>query len=265
MTNEEEVLDLTKPEEVPAPPVALEEEEPEEEEKITFTTAEGIELPPIVPSIPKIAVYPAFENILRIKCEEVAEEVARSDDFKTHVAFMCCGIYNGQRPGVGLASNQIGLPLRVIVVDPDWPQTNEPSPKVLLNPVILSEEGTQDSREGCLSVPLDYRQVVKRAQSIRVGAITLDWEPIEFESQSFEAAVLQHEIDHLNGILFIDRLSRLKQDMYRRKIIKYARRQYKMHKQMKRFENEKRMRDRLRGSGDSSSSGSSNVGESSEA
>jgi len=75
---------------------------------------------------------------------------------------------------------------------------------------------------------------VKRAQWIRVGAITLDWEPIDFEAEGFEAAVIQHEVDHLNGKLFIDRLSNLKRDMYRRKLIKYARRQYKAHKMAQR-------------------------------
>jgi len=231
---EEEVLELTEPTEGSAPPVVLDEEPDEQEKKVTFTTAEGIVLPEIVPSVPNIAVYPVFEEILRTKCEEVTEEVARSPDMRVHVAYMCCGIYNSQMPGVGLASNQIGLPVRVIVVDHKWPRTNEPKPKVLLNPVILSSEGEQDSREGCLSVPLDYRQVVKRAQKTVVGGITLDWEPIEFESEGFEAAVIQHEIDHLNGLLFIDHLSNLKRDMYRRKLLKYARRQYKAHKRIER-------------------------------
>jgi peptide deformylase len=232
----EEVLDLSKPGEVPAP-VDLGEEEPEEEEeKISFTTAEGIELPEIVPQVPKIAVYPVFEKVLRTVSEPVTEEMARSEEFRIHVSYMLCGIYNTQQPGIGLASVQIGMPLQAIVIDPEWPQTNETAPKVLLNPVILLKEGEQNSREGCLSVPLDYRQVVKRAQSIVVGAVTLDWEPIEFESEGFEAAVIQHEIDHMNGILFIDHLSRLKRDMYRRKLIKYARRQYKTHKRMQHAE-----------------------------
>ena len=203
MTEEEE-LDLSLPPEVPAPPVEL--DEAPEEKKTTFTTAEGIVLPGIVPSIPNIAIYPVFEEILRTKCEPVTEEVARSEDMRIHVAYMCCGIYNSQRPGVGLASNQIGLPLQVCVVDPLWPKTDKIAPKVLLNPVILKREGEQDSREGCLSVPLDYRQVVKRAQVISVGAMTLDWEPIEFDAEGFEAAVIQHEIDHLNGVLFLDHL-----------------------------------------------------------
>lgn len=226
---EKEVLDLTEQEEVIAPPVL--EEEPEEE-KVSFTTAEGIVLPEIVPKVPNVALYPVFEEILRTKSEPVTEELARSEDFRIHVSYMICAIYNNQQPGVGIASVQIGMPLRVIVVDPDWPQTNEIAPKVLLNPVILKKEGEQDSREGCLSVPLDYRQVVKRAQSCVIGAVTLAWEPIEFKTEGFEAAVIQHEIDHMNGILFIDHLSRLKRDMYRRKLIKYARRQYKAQKRM---------------------------------
>jgi peptide deformylase len=234
MTEEEQVLELDLPEEVPAPPVVLDEAPEEEEQKVQFTTAEGIELPEIVADVPNIAVYPVFEEILRTVSEPLTEEVARSDDFRVHVSYMMCAIYNHKRPGIGIASVQIGMPLRAVVIDPEWPRTNEVSPKVLLNPVILRTEGEQDSREGCLSVPLDYRQVVKRARKIVVGAVTLDWEPIEFESEGFEAAVLQHEMDHLNGVLFIDRLSRLKRDMYRRKLIKYARRGYKAHKRAQR-------------------------------
>jgi peptide deformylase len=237
---EEAVLNLSEGEEIPAPTLPDPESEGDssdsQPEKISFTTAEGIILPEIEPKVPNIAVFPTHEEVLRTKCAEIPEEVARSEDFRIHVAYMLCGIYNNVQPGVGIASNQVGLPLRVIAIDPEWPVTNEPAPKILLNPVIIRTEGEQRNMEGCLSIPLNYRQEINRARKIVVGAITLDWEPIEFESDGFEAGVIQHEIDHLNGVLFIDRLSRLKRNMYFKKIMKYARRGYKQQKRMKRIE-----------------------------
>lgn len=197
---------------------------------ITWATAEGIELPKIEPKILDVAVFPVHEKILRTICTDVDENVTRSEEFRKHIAFMLCTLYNSQMPGIGLASNQVGLPLRVIVIDSEWPNTKIPNPKVLLNPFIAFEYGEQDSKEGCLSIPLDYSNIVKRANEIEVGAITLDWEPISFKSIKLEAAVIQHEIDHLNGKLFIDHLSNLKRKMYFNKLTKYAKKNYYRHK-----------------------------------
>jgi peptide deformylase len=230
LKDEEAILDLSDVTQVQTPPVLDAEEEESSVETVGWTTAEGIILPRVEVKVPNIATFPVYEEVLRTICKEVTEEEARSDEFRSHVGYMCNAIYNKKRPGIGLASNQIGLPLRVVVVDPDWPNTSTPNPKVLLNPVVASTEGIQKSREGCLSVPLEYRNVVLRGYEIVIRCLTLDWEPIEFASTGFEAAVLQHELDHLNGILFIDRLSKLKQHMYTKKLIKYAKRQYYAHK-----------------------------------
>jgi peptide deformylase len=193
---------------------------------VKWVTAESITLPEVDATLPNIAVFPTHEKVLRTLCMDVNEETARSDEFRIHVANMLCGIYNTNAPAIGIASNQLGLPMKVIAVDTEWPKTNNISPKVLLNPVVLNKEGTQDSMEGCLSIPLNYHNIVKRPKTVTIGAVTLDWEPITFDAVDLEAAALVHEIDHLHGVLFIDHLSRLKKSMYFRKLIKYARRHH---------------------------------------
>ena len=121
-------------------------------------------------------------------------------------------------PGVGLAANQAGFDKSVIVYDPE-PDENR-SFQVLVNPVILEMRGEVNSEnEGCLSVP-DYRTDVRRAEWLRVEGFDRFGTPLKFETDGFLAIILQHEIDHLNGILFIDRISALKRSMYKRKVMK---------------------------------------------
>lgn len=126
-------------------------------------------------------------------------------------------------PGVGLAATQVGIDQSFIVYDitaEDDRQLN-----VLVNPVIVSQEGQiLSENEGCLSVP-DYRADVKRAERIMVEAYDREGKPLRFEAAGIHAIVLQHEIDHLNGTLFINHISRLKQQMYKRKIEKRLRQQ----------------------------------------
>ncbi len=122
-------------------------------------------------------------------------------------------------PGcVGIAAPQVGCSLQLIVVNVSGHKKTTISHGllVLLNPVIRMKEGTVISREGCLSLP-DYTGNVKRAVKIKVGAQNRMGQPIEIETKGFEAIVLQHEIDHLNGILFVDRIISLKKDLFRRK------------------------------------------------
>jgi peptide deformylase len=91
---------------------------------------------------------------------------------------------------------------------------------VLINPVIVSQEGeTLSENEGCLSVP-EFRADVKRAASINVEGLDKEGRPVKFQADEFLAVLLQHEIDHLNGILFIDRISSLKRELYKRKVKK---------------------------------------------
>ena len=123
-------------------------------------------------------------------------------------------------PGcVGLAAPQVGCFRRVIAVDVS--RYRHPVPghglQVLINPIVLEASGHQVFREGCLSVP-EYTGNVSRAMELHVEALNLDGEKIFLKSTGFEAIVLQHEIDHLDGILFLDRVTSLKTDLFRRKV-----------------------------------------------
>jgi peptide deformylase len=124
-------------------------------------------------------------------------------------------------PGVGLAAPQIGLSQRMIVLDVDHENKGKQLLK-LVNPVITESEGEVLWEEGCLSVR-DYQAEVLRAERVLVKAWTTDQKEIEVEGTGLLAVALQHEIDHLNGTLFIDRLSRLKRDLYKRRLKKLER------------------------------------------
>ncbi len=121
-------------------------------------------------------------------------------------------------PGIGLAAPQIGINTRLIVVD--ITSGAEPGQRlVLANPSLLEQEGFQKDEEGCLSIP-GFTAVVERPQQIRVQAQDLRGERLELEAGDLLARALCHEIDHLDGILYLDRVSRLKRDMIKRKIRK---------------------------------------------
>jgi peptide deformylase len=124
-------------------------------------------------------------------------------------------------PGVGLAAPQVGVAERLIVVDVD---AENPGKHLLqlVNPVIAEREGTILWEEGCLSV-VDYTAEVRRSAKILLRAWTADEHEIEVEADGLLAVALQHEIDHLDGKLFIDRISSLKRDLYKRKIRKMIR------------------------------------------
>ncbi|MDJ0783740.1 MAG: peptide deformylase [Desulfosarcinaceae bacterium] len=127
-------------------------------------------------------------------------------------------------PGIGLAATQVGIDQSFLLYD-IAPQDETRALNILVNPVIVSKEGEiLSENEGCLSVP-DYRADVKRAERILVEAYDRDGNPLRFEAEGIHAIVLQHEIDHLNGTLFIEHISRLKRQMYKRKIQKRLRRE----------------------------------------
>jgi peptide deformylase len=129
-----------------------------------------------------------------------------------------------EEPGIGLAAPQVGVSKRLIVMDLDWTE-GERNLRVLVNPEIVHSEGKDLSKdEACLSVP-DFSADVERAARVIVKARSLDWEPLEFDCTGLEAICFQHEIDHLDGILYIDRISRLKRDFYVRKRKKQLRRE----------------------------------------
>ena len=120
-------------------------------------------------------------------------------------------------PGIGLAATQVGVARRLIVMDVHWSEDGERNPLVLLNPEIVEREGKSVSRdEGCLSVP-DFTADVIRAERVVARARTLDWKEVEIDASQLESFCLQHEIDHLDGKLFIDRISKLKRDLYVRR------------------------------------------------
>ncbi len=138
-------------------------------------------------------------------------------EFQVMIERMAVTMY--QAPGIGLAAIQVGINQSFLVYDVS-PQDSERSLQVLINPRIVSEEGTTISEEeGCLSVP-DFRADVKRAASILIEGFDRNEKPLRMEAEGLLAVVLQHEIDHLNGILFIDRISALKRGIYKRKVKK---------------------------------------------
>ena len=133
-------------------------------------------------------------------------------------------------PGVGLAAPQVGSSHRLIVYNPDAAIEMEgktpPHKQVtaLINPKIISASGSVISEnEACLSVP-DYRADVKRHERVTVRALNREGKALEFDADGIMAVILQHEIDHLDGILYIDRISRLKRSMYIKKIKKLKKR-----------------------------------------
>jgi peptide deformylase len=121
-------------------------------------------------------------------------------------------------PGVGLAAPQVGVSKRIIVVR----SLEDPEGKdyfVLINPEIVSAQGEEVAEEGCLSVP-EFRDEIGRAEKVRVKGLDHEGRPVEMEGVGLMARILQHEIDHLNGLLYFDRLSPAKRDIIKRKLKK---------------------------------------------
>jgi len=121
-------------------------------------------------------------------------------------------------PGIGLAANQVGVLKQVLVVDISTRQENAPL-IVIVNPEIVYAEGETASEEGCLSLP-DYTTVVKRAERVRVKGLDRDGKKLEVEGDGLLARALQHEIDHLNGKLLIDRISRLRREWFKKRYLR---------------------------------------------
>jgi peptide deformylase len=127
--------------------------------------------------------------------------------------------------GVGLAACQVGVLRRVIVLDVS-PIDPQHSFFALINPEIISEEGEIDHEEGCLSVP-NCLEKVKRKEKVRVKGLSPQGMEIEIKGDGILAFALQHEIDHINGVLILDRVSRLKREIYRNKLKKEKRKEEK--------------------------------------
>lgn len=118
--------------------------------------------------------------------------------------------------GVGLAATQVNVHQRVIVIDVS---DEKDAPLCLINPEIIEKDGIEESEEGCLSVP-GFFEKVKRAEHIRVKALDKEGQPYEFEARDLLAVCVQHEIDHLNGKLFVDYISPLKRQRIKKKLEK---------------------------------------------
>ncbi len=125
-------------------------------------------------------------------------------------------------PGVGLAAPQIGIGVRLIVIDITVGEKPD-NLIVMANPEILQSDGTQNEEEGCLSVP-DYSGVTRRPAWVRVRGFDLKGDPFEMEGEGLLARAFAHEIDHVDGRLFLDRLGTLKRDLITRKIRRRMRR-----------------------------------------
>ncbi len=124
-----------------------------------------------------------------------------------------------QARGVGLAAIQVGIEKKIIIYDVNQ-ESGKRALQVLINPQIISREGEKISEgEGCLSLP-DFRANVKRSASVFVTGLDSNGNPLEIEAQELLSVVLQHEIDHLNGVLFIDHISALKRNLYKRRVKK---------------------------------------------
>lgn len=148
---------------------------------------------------------------LRLMAEPVAEV---DDEIRTLVDDMLETMYAA--PGIGLAATQINVQKRVLVADVSEDQSE---PHALINPEILDTSGEEEMDEGCLSVPGFYEKV-QRADRIRVRALGRDGKPFEMEIDGLLAVCIQHEIDHLDGKLFVDYLSSLKRNRIRKKLEK---------------------------------------------
>jgi len=152
------------------------------------------------------------------RLRNVAKPVAQVDDsVRQLIDDMFETMY--QAPGIGLASIQVNDPRRVIVVDTSEDRSQ---PLALVNPEILAKEGEEEMDEGCLSVPGVY-ETVQRADKIRVRALDRDGQAFEMDADGLLAVCIQHEIDHLDGKLFVDYLSNLKRQRIRKKLEKEAR------------------------------------------
>ena len=121
-------------------------------------------------------------------------------------------------PGVGLAANQIGLPWRLFVVNIGV-ETDKDNLVTMVNPEITATEGSELGEEGCLSIP-DVISEVNRASQVEIKGYDLDGNEVRYEAQGYLARAFQHEMDHLNGVLFWDNLGKVKRDILKRKFKK---------------------------------------------
>ena len=157
-------------------------------------------------------------NILKYPDErlyKVAREVkVVNKEIKTLISNMAETMY--EAPGIGLAATQVDFHQRIIIIDISEDKNNL---LVLINPILLESKGEEFNQEGCLSVPEVFEKV-KRAEWIKISAIDINGKKFELEADGLLAICIQHEMDHLEGKVFVDYLSNLKKNRIKKKLIK---------------------------------------------
>ena len=164
-----------------------------------------------VPGPKKIYTYPA--HVLRQTAEPVTDI---DEETRELIDSMADTMYAA--PGIGLAANQVGALKRIVVYDLSSREHGR-NLKVLINPEIVLAEGDTTYEESCLSV-IDYAAEVGRSTNVKVRGVDRDGNPVDVEADGLLAICLQHEIDHLNGVLYIDHISSLKRALYKKKLKK---------------------------------------------
>ena len=153
------------------------------------------------------------------RLKRVSQPVQTVDEALRELARDMCEVMYDE-PGIGLAAPQVGESVRLIVVDTEWTsdeeEPREKNPLIVVNPEISEPEGEITWSEGCLSVP-DFTADVQRAAIVTLRGHDLDGNEIVERAEGLRAVCFQHEVDHLDGVLFIDRISRLKRGMYVKK------------------------------------------------
>lgn len=181
---------------------------PKRKRKNRHSSEEGIDEIPRLEKTSPLQLRYYGDPVLRKRAEPVQEityeEVKLAEDMLNTLYFT--------EVGIGLAATQVGILKRFLIVDIREEEEDENGLFMLFNPEILNSEGVDIAEEGCLSIP-DLREDVKRPEKIVVKAIDLRNQSVEFEADGLLARVLQHEIDHLNGTLFIDRISGIKRQL----------------------------------------------------
>jgi len=166
--------------------------------------------------MPVLPIRKLPDGVLREKAREVTEfnqELQRLIDDMAETMYAA--------PGIGLAANQVGVLQRLVVLDVAYRDGGARDLKVIINPCITQAEGAITHEEACLSVA-DFAAEVRRHGRVTVKGLDRHGKPVSITGEGLLAVVLQHELDHLDGILFIDRISRLKRGMYLRRLKKQA-------------------------------------------
>jgi peptide deformylase len=163
------------------------------------------------PEILPIRIY--GDKVLRRKADPVAEITSEIKDFLEDLTLT---MY--ETDGVGLAAPQVGVSKRIFVVDAFWfKEGGKKNPVILINPEFTEFEGMAEAEEGCLSLP-DIYEKVTRASKVKIRGLNPAGEMVSYEADGLFARALQHEYDHLDGILFVDKISKLKKIVLKKKL-----------------------------------------------